>query len=130
MDEKLKEALNSLATKSIEGIQSGITQIQIATPGLIDEFLRWKLAGSIFFFLFGLVFLYFFSKTWARFKKLYNSKEEYWNGNDIALCVLGCFCFLIGSVTSLVNLFDMLKIIIAPRIYLIDYAINVIGNKS
>lgn len=130
MDEKLEEMLSGLAVKSLEGAEKAVQQIQVNAPGLMDEFLRWKFASAILtqalcaFFIFIIIFNAKKAVAWFNVYDDDSSKEGHLAAS-ISYTVAGVFGSVMSAIILLCN-FEWLQIWIAPRVYLIEYAMNLI----
>jgi hypothetical protein len=128
MDEKLREALNGLALKSIDGVQKAVEQIQMNAPGLLEEFLRWKMAwhsvwfgAGILLSLFSLIlWILFISKKWFKIIDDGDVAVEFF----VIMAAPGFF-----GLCIIFNNLQWIQILVAPRVYLIEYAMRLVGSK-
>lgn len=124
--------LNQVIIETIEQSKAilgeGFDFLKKETPLLIQEFLRWKfwehlIWGSLCL-LTNIVLLYFAFKFSMRIES--ETKEA--NGGWLFLSAI-CLIFLIPFTVGLFNnVLDALKITIAPRLYLLEYAIEAAKN--
>ena len=119
MNNKLEEQLSKVVEKSI-GLAEKTGEFVIEqAPQLLQEFYNWHITESIIYLLLGLFILVlpilFTVKNW---KSLYDSDFG-------AGCVITCFfTTLSGICISIYNLIELIKILVAPKLYLIEYFIE------
>lgn len=120
MNEQLQTALAEMLGKANSGIDAGATFLQAQLPDVIHQLLVWKATVSIIWFslavialLGGLVLLY--KWCWS---------SDSLDSDDKAFMTM--ICSIPGLIISIViaeNL-EWLQILIAPKIYLIEYAVS------
>lgn len=147
MNEQLQAALADLLGKANSGIDAGATFLQAQLPDVIQQLLVWKMADSsvtailsIAFFIGSLLIL---RKTLPPFMLHMKGYSLYMNNNRNELEEegrrlmnenAGCFWLALPSITlTIISLIVVaakvpsgisviLKIWLAPKIYLIEYA--------
>ena len=129
--QKTDEVLSTIVQKALViAEQTGEFVIEQA-PLLLQEFYRWHIGSSIFWAIFGigimilgyrLPFLFpnVTEKTSYYDRKYFNRWFYDSSGAWISFFV-GIF---LGSVLFLMNLYNLMYILVAPKLYLIDYFIN------
>lgn len=107
------------------------------TPMLLQEFYNWHITVAILGILLGIVIFLlgrYIPNSWIVYnesqgqysKQFFNkySESDYYNKPLIPAYI----CFICGSITSFIlitiNLYDLLYLLIAPKLYLIEYFIN------
>ena len=113
---ELEEQLSLVLKKALNVAEKSGEFVIEQAPLLLQEFYRWHIAshimGSLFFLLTLIPFIYFYKKTdW----------EEY----DISFegfmaIVFGCIT-VITLIVSIINIYQLVFIIVAPKLYLIEY---------
>ena len=141
---KLEETLQKILEKSIELAEQTGEFVMDQAPLLLQEFYRWHIMQCVLYFI--LAFIIFFAVKYV--STFFGSKKEfsitydnygrereiksvkmygrYYNPQDDYL--VGNLIFKIGSFIPLViivfiNLYKLLFILIAPKLYLIEYFI-------
>lgn len=137
MNEQLQQALSAILNKTTSGIEAGIGFLSAEIPDVIHQLLMWKMIQSMLFFVFGIIVIcgtiIFINRQYRRsVEKTGNYGSVYYvptmvfdNRGEVHP---GCFIFaalaLVGILTgvSLISKLSWLQILIAPKIYLIEYA--------
>lgn len=132
---ELEKTLQTLLEKAIAvAEQSGNFAIEQA-PLLLQEFYAWHLVSNIIFIVIAVLFIFIGHKVFMTFgtseKKggYYDSfqyKGKFFQSNEgvIAVVIMGGATSIALVITSLIKISDIIKIIIAPKLYLIEYFIN------
>lgn len=133
MNETLQNSLALILKKAIDGVDATVGFLSAQLPDVVHQLIMWKLAEAIFWaivYLIPLVLLFFFlwmgrRNNWYKYTEGYNKGDarfEYW-------CPMGLAAVLIVtpmSYGSLVWLAQAIQIVVAPKIYLIEYAAKLI----
>ena len=120
MNEQLQAALADLLDKANSGIDAGATFLQAQLPDVIQQLLVWKLVASGLSCLLSVSMLISISYGYYRLVKWDIGGGAYDKG--FASFMAGWIAAAgIGGAWVLFSL-DWLQIIIAPKIYLIEYA--------
>ncbi len=127
MNEQLKQALAAVMNKTMAGVEAGASFLQAELPEVIQQLLWWKLAQGIFIALMAGAFAFaYYRFVMAIFKAARETflKDSY--GEQEVLAIVG---FIVGGVLCFFALFifaksalTVLQILIAPKVYLIEYA--------
>ncbi|MEI7219082.1 hypothetical protein WCT79_18975 [Pectobacterium carotovorum] len=125
MNEQAQKVLADLLQKASDGIDSAVSFSQAQIPDVVHQLLLWNAVSSALYHLLVVAFVsvYAFSAVRAA-----NSKESWDDAKEMA--AMGWF--IIGGVAGLFlilfafNNFDWLKILIAPKLYLLEYAARLI----
>jgi len=113
----LKEALADILKKSTAGIEKGVNFLNAELPEAAEQILKWHMWESILInvFLF-IMFLIFYILGYKLYKIGVKGDETYY--------VYSLVSIIFGFVILLFAIFQLtwLKILIAPKLYLIEYA--------
>ncbi|MEI7177090.1 hypothetical protein [Pectobacterium carotovorum] len=125
MNEQAQKVLADLLQKASNGIDSAVSFSQAQIPDVVHQLLLWNAVSSALYQLLVVAFVsvYAFSAVRAA-----NSKESWSNAKEIAVIgwiVIGGLAGLVLILFSFKN-FDWLKILIAPKLYLLEYAARLI----
>lgn len=125
----LNQAFADIVTKALSGVDAAASFLSAQIPDVIHQLLVWKMAQAgggfilCLLFIIGYVFL---------IKMIV--KNGYISGPD--LDVLAVLALIIGGIFAVVcvvfavaNLFDMLQIWLAPKIYVMEYASSLIKGS-
>jgi hypothetical protein len=130
--QRAEEVLLDMVNKAAEIGSAAVDEI----PLVVQELLTWHFYNSLILWLAGVLFtvlwVTFVVKLWKDGSKLMNNdykptqiKRDLW-GDEWGWLV---YSTIIGSVVSfawLLNQTDWLKILVAPRLYLLEYAAQLI----
>ena len=112
-----KEMVSTAKDISVKAIDFASEQI----PDIIHQLLTFKLIESVVFVIIGLLMTYSFIYFYPKVREWGND-----NGDDAALPLFSAFggvgLFIVGIVVTVNNLLVVFKIWFAPKIYLIEYA--------
>jgi len=124
----LEEKLQPIIEKAIVAAEKTGEFVIEQAPLVLQEFYRWHLAEHIFFLVIGMLLcsLMFIVKPFLPYEE-----SETWSINylgkqveenfGIPAFVFGLASFLIGIIMFFLNLLTIIKILVAPKLYLIEY---------
>lgn len=126
MNEQANKILADLLQKASNGIDAAVSFSQSQIPDVIHQLLLWNFAVSIIFSFFGAaLFVAAQYGTWRGIK--YLRKE--WAGDDFIQHPEAIFLLMLWLITLLplgwLNL-TWLKIWLAPKLYIIEYAAHLV----
>ena len=125
MNEELKTKANELLLRLLEGVEEGSEFLAGEIPDVLEQFLMWKAAESVVWFLLGVTIAGFGLFICRCF---WNASKEATNDEDKPVWVMAMF--LLALITLLaVNVtmsLTWLKIWLAPKVYLLEYAAEVV----
>ncbi len=115
----MEETLEKLLLKALEVAEKTGEFVIEQAPDLLKEFYTWHTVADIFYILLSVILM---AIGVTAFKKLdvYNGSE----GKDAALVILMGASTTAGPLMFFMNLYDLLFILIAPKLYLIEYFIK------
>lgn len=129
MNEQLQQALASILTKTTQAVESSINFLSEQLPDVVRQLLMWQFTYHLVKFCLGVILCavggIVIYKVNQAIQKL--MKESPHAGNDflyVTLSVVGILFFVVVYV-SCINL-TWLKIWLAPKIYLIEYAATLV----
>ena len=107
------------------------------TPLLLQEFYNWHIVGSILGILMGIIIFLlgrYIPNLWIIYnesqgkhsEKYFNkyTKNCNWDNGILFARILFAFGLIISSIMFMINLYNLLFILIAPKLYLINYFIR------
>jgi H+/Cl- antiporter ClcA len=118
--EEIEDKLLPIVDKAIKAAESTGEFVIEQAPIILKEFYAWHTASIAFFVILGLLLTIFGGYIIKRFKKK-ESKGSIGDDDVIGAIFLGLLPFIGGIITLLNNLYDLLFILIAPRLYLIEF---------
>lgn len=137
MNEQAQKVLADLLQKASNGIDSAVSFSQAQIPDVIHQLLTWSLVSSLIGFSIGLLIISlgvsipFIAKsarkrnaTWT----FYEGRINYGISSclyDFSFHLIPLPTILVGLLISLSNM-TWLKIILAPKLYLIEYGASLI----
>ena len=121
--------MNLIEEKLVSAIEKGISAAEKTgdfvldnAPGLIRQFIIWRYARNIGVLLFSALCLY---GMYLILPFAYNESDGALSAIIFAVTALvACIYFAIDAI------FELMKLIIAPKIYIIDYYIGATRPKS
>lgn len=139
MNEILQTSLIEILNKTINGIDASVSFLQAEIPDVVSQLLTWYAVKGVLLATTGVLLLIAYA---VLVKKAVDSKPdegtnifwERWSHKDNAEFSLG-WCFILGAVGVFVSIFsllmisnimDTLQIVVAPKIWLIEYASSLI----
>ena len=141
MNEQLQQSLSQILDQAVSGVQAGVSLFNAELPDVIHQLLMWKMVESLVMCIVGItltsVMTYILIKYSGVGAKIKDSDSRWkthhitlthdeegdiapWIPATIAAPMLAALGFL-----SLVNI-DWLKIWLAPKVYLIEYAASLV----
>lgn len=127
MNEQANKILVDLLQKASNGIDSAVSFSQAQIPDVVHQLLLWNAVSSALFQAFILAFLLFYA--WSSVKAIKKVANGPLDDVGDTICILWT---IFGGVASLILFigfwfnFDWLKIWLAPKLYLIEYAASLV----
>ncbi|HBK4607569.1 hypothetical protein ACTVM3_07585 [Serratia nematodiphila] len=146
MNEQANKVLAELLQKASAGIDAAVSFSQAQIPDVVHQLLLWNFTRSIVMSILCLISIpfavWFLKKQFTRkkigeFVKFGEKKEQYqWTlvfdsegGASPAIMILAFFGLLyVSFVGSVLLNMTWLKIWLAPKLYLIEYAASLVGK--
>jgi len=127
MNEQANKILAELLQKASNGIDAAVSFSQAQIPDVIHQLLMWNFAESIIFSLTGiLLFLLVQYLTFRIFKYLRKEWEDDYFSDHPEVIVVFMLWLLVTLITLTLLDLSWLKIWIAPKLYLIEYAAHLV----
>lgn len=116
----IKDIVSNILIHSLQAVKDGAEWIKGQIPDVLVQFMHWQMAyHGIWAFVCLLLVVGFVLLTWAG-----ASDSE----DGMVMCgVLGS---LISLGFFMHHLFDVVEIWIAPKVYLLEYAVSLVNNNS
>lgn len=131
MNEELKNQLGELVKKTLELAQRTGQFVIDQAPDLLREFYRWQVFSAVFWVLVAVaIFLTvrYSPNLYLSKKKTGHFMEDEFFGRYGKSGFVSWVIFILGSIASffilVFNLYNLLFLLIAPKMYLIDYFLN------
>lgn len=131
MNEELQNALTEIITSAIETTAAAKEFVLAEMPDVIQQLLIWKQVDAVLGIILGLI-LISSPLIWARFHQFIWPREKAhydrdWDaGHMVGKVGFGIIGGLAGTIFVGCSLSTILKIWIAPKLYLIEYARNLV----
>ena len=133
MNEQLSNALVNLITQVTSGAEEAGKFLITETPEVVRQILTWYLAESVIYCLVGVVM---FILSWKVYKHISIKPEEdesnyYWEtpkDPDLPFVVVVCTLIMVNTFQFMLWDLTWLKIWIAPKLWLIEYAAVLAGK--
>lgn len=119
----MNEALAEIILSALRTAETAQEFVLSEMPDVISQLLMWKAAESLIFCIIGLILLVFLGSYWLmvykRWSKWVADKKDY----EFNAAMFGGFATLgLGIVIANIINTTWLQILIAPKVYLIEYA--------
>lgn len=124
MNEELQKALGELLSKANEGIDAASGFLVAELPDVIQQLLVWYTIENFIWFAMNIVLMFAAYKGMVKCKKL--KDENSYDMWEIPMVLLGVLC-VITPFISITYLVESLKIFIAPKLWLLEYAAKLAG---
>jgi len=123
----IDETLQPYVEKALEGIEKGAEFAIDMAPELLKEFYAWHMYSHIFFI--GLCIALLIASRWGYNAINKDRKQERLEWDDSPAYVFGAaICFTVVASCAIVglfiNLYKLTYLLVAPKLYLIDYFLN------
>lgn len=139
MDDKANKILVELLQKASDGIDSAVAFSQAQIPDVVHQLLVWNIVSSILAQFFGVAAIILAIQT-RRFALKAKANGESWVASDgrpndrwfissfsyDSLLVAIPALLIVSGVLAFFMNFDWLKIWLAPKLYLLEYAASLI----
>ena len=96
-------------------------------PDVVKQLIAYNIAADIFWISLWVIV----SGVWGYIlKKLWPAKKEYYPGDDprVPLVVFSVAIWVIAIIVTLYIGFDLLKLTLAPKVWLIEYMANLVNR--
>lgn len=125
MSDKLEEALVEAIGKATDAAEAAGSFLAAELPDVIEQLLMWKLASSVMGFVLALSIAGACAWGCVRLGRNIASADKAGRysspGMDLGCALLGVASFVFAGF-AVSDLFTGAKILIAPKVYLIEYA--------
>lgn len=129
---ELSKTANDLLVKMIDVTVESVSDVvefsKQQIPDIIHQLLVWKIAESIVWLVLGALIM--FTGAWVtnRFRERMNEDEA--SSGTICQIIVTIVTAFIGICMIVSNLLDVLYIWLAPKVWLIEYAADLIKGAS
>lgn len=125
MSKELDAALIDIIQSTKEGVKTGLGFLQQQLPDIIQQLLMWELYSSIFWGVFQLCIA--FGLFYVAYKVSKREMTGYWDYWDKYFPSVSLYVVSIPFIFSfLFNVATVIKISIAPKIFLMEYAAHLV----
>ena len=129
---ELEKQLSKIVEQALNVAEKTGEFVMEQAPQLLQEFYMWHTSKFILGILLGVTILLigrFLSNFWS---KKYNGENKEWDeavlfgrvGEEVSMIVPFVVCSLIGTIILCINIYNLIFIIVAPKLYLIEYFIK------
>lgn len=151
IEAKLEEAVVTLIDKTINGVDSAVDFLSEEVPAYIEQLLTWYMVQGLIWMVFGLII---FTVSMYTCKKLLKHRKEYvhlerddqrleanqewwykaYDGDinpswkTVIYGVLACVGVVVGFIMFCEHLLEPIQIMVAPHVWLVEYAAD-LKNK-
>lgn len=101
-------------------------------PGVLHELIRWDILTDTVWITLALVWCLLFPLVvWPKVAETFDlhSRKEASIANFM-IGIVGAGCFAVAAISLFVNIADLIQVLVAPRVWLIQYAASLLhGGK-
>lgn len=124
MNEQAQQALANLLSMAVDGIGGAVEFSKAQLPEVVEQLLMWHMVESFIGFVAGMLIMAGTAEGVRRVHKAIKSEGLDEAAYAIAIPV-AIFAFPIGFIITAKSI-DWLKIMIAPKLYLLEYAASLV----
>ncbi len=124
MNENLQNALTEILNKATSGIDTSVEFMQAELPDVITQLLTWYAVYNGALTLLALLIIAVIAMGWVKLIKINNQSEYGVDVEDFVIAVMVSTILFVVAIV-LFNL-EWLQILIAPKIWLIEYAATLV----
>ena len=133
MPSKTAEKMDAVGVEAIEGLREfaskGVGFIEQQAPEVCDEIIMRGIASHAVGVCFSVavllvVVLYFRKVGFARWLIAAQEGTDGWDASIAFPGGIGLLAGLLASLIAIINTYDMVMIIVAPRLYIMEYLID------
>ena len=122
-DKQLAEILK----KGLEAAEKTVNFVVEQAPDLIQQLIVWKTCEYIFLIIISIAFMFSLYKWHKSAMKRYDDFNDFCNKSEFFIyCIYAIVVIIIFGIALFSSFFDLLHILLAPKIWLIEYAANLI----
>jgi len=122
-DQQLAEILK----KGLEAAEKTGNFVVEQAPDLIQQLIVWKTCEYIFLILISIAFMFSLYKWHKSAMKRYDDFNDFCNKSEFFIyCIYAIVVILIFGIALFTSFFNLIQILLAPKIWLIEYATNLI----
>lgn len=124
MNEELQKALGALLNKANDGIDTAGNFLMTELPDVIQQILIWYTVENFIWFFMNVAITFMAYKGMMKCNKLrIDNRHDMW---EIPMILLGVVCAMTPFI-SICFFVESLKIWIAPKLWLLEYAAKLAG---
>mgnify|MGYP003451954080 FL=1 len=122
-DQQLAEILK----KGLEAAEKTGNFVVEQAPDLIQQLIVWKTCEYIFLIIISIAFMFSLYKWYKSAMKRYDDFDGFYIKTEFFIyCIYAIVVILIFGIGLFNSFFNLLQILLAPKIWLIEYATNLI----
>ena len=130
MNDDLQKALAEILNKTAQGVEAGVGFLQRELPEVVQQVLIWHGVKSAVYFtssvLLAVMLALLAKKMWGH-GRAYKNSDYYDDGREQRFVASGVAAVASGgAIASAVYNITWLQILLAPKLYLIEYAASLV----
>jgi len=126
LKEKGSEMLIKMIDFSIQSMSDVVDFGKQQIPQVIHELLMWKATNACVWIVVGVIL---FILSWLTFKAINRYVATTGEEDAYIVHVVTAILFVIGGFFFIPNLLELLQILVAPKVYLIEYSADLIKKS-
>lgn len=128
MSDKANDILIQLVNKAVSGIDAAVQFSQAQIPDVIQQLLQWKFTSSLIIQVAAIIIVVGYVLLLPKAIRQLDEGKGSFDVLAMAFLILGGLVSIVLFMAFTLN-FDWLKIWIAPKVYLIEYAASLVSKS-
>jgi hypothetical protein len=132
MNEQLQTTVNEMLQKSISAFEQGAEWMAGEVPEVVNQLLMWHLAK---YSLISLIAVIAFVFAMVTLRSIFlNKKDDHWAWDSYGLSEAGLVASIAAPLSGLISIvvfletiFTPIQILIAPKLYILEYAAKLVN---
>ena len=128
--QKTDEVLSEVVKKALTVAEKTGDFVIEQAPLLLQEFYAWHIFSKIFWIIFSIILIFigrYLPNLWLHKSPIRSNSDEFFGKyiyDGFGTWVFFSLSIISGSVIMITNLYNLIYILVAPKLYLIDYFIK------
>ena len=125
MDQQLQLALIQILNGAVDAAQAGVSFLQAEVPDVVQQLLTYKLVASVVGAVVAVAVIAVAVLSVPAAGRLERRRRE-WDGIQCFAMAVAAIAIVVAAVFLAGAVFDALEIWLAPKLYLIEYAADIV----
>lgn len=126
MASEIETTINEILHKAVDAAASTGDFLKGQIPDICKELINYTIAMDIICIILPIVAIFFCYKAVFKWTDQRCDSHGYWETDKCAAVFVSAVILMIGIPTFIVSLCELIKVIFAPKIFLLEYAAQLI----